>query len=66
MPWQYRLHEWLADRVSWIQYPHIRDYNRKPPKPTYAQMSEKQRGWFWFRVFWGSVICLAIYGNLIR
>ncbi|WP_316854236.1 hypothetical protein [Ralstonia holmesii] len=28
----YRTQEWLADRVSFVQYPHIRAVRRKPAK----------------------------------
>jgi len=24
MKFRYRVHEWLADRISWVQYPNIR------------------------------------------
>ena len=24
MKLQHRIHEWMADRISWVQYPHIR------------------------------------------
>ncbi|PLT18743.1 hypothetical protein [Ralstonia mannitolilytica] len=28
----FRVHEWLADRVSFVQYPNIRAVRRKPAK----------------------------------
>jgi hypothetical protein len=61
----FRVREWLADRVPWIQYPRRSHtvYERRWPR--YQDLTGKQRAWVWFAVFWGLVICLSIYGNLI-
>jgi len=29
---QHRAQEWLADRVSWVQYPNVRQIGRKSPR----------------------------------
>jgi len=31
----------------------------------YRNMTRKQKGWVYFFVFWGLVVLLSIYGNLI-
>lgn len=58
-----RIHEWLAERVPWIQYPDARFGNE--PRFRLSGLSGKQRGWIVFGIFWLSVIGLSIYGNLI-
>jgi hypothetical protein len=60
-----RIQEWFADRVPWIQYPQGANFVYERRWPRYRDLSGKQRGWFWFAVFWLSVICLSIYGNFI-
>lgn len=61
-----RIHEWLAERVSWIQYPHTRLGWRRPTLLSrYRNLSGKQRGWLVFAIFWTLVIALSIYGNSI-
>lgn len=32
MKWQHYAQEWLADRVSWVQYPNIRLVSQSRPK----------------------------------
>ena len=59
-----RIHEWLAERVSWIQYPDLRA-QRRGLVWRYRMLSGKQRAWFCFAVFWSLAILLSIYGNLI-
>ena len=62
-----RVHEWLAERVSWVQYPDARFGNdpRFSLSNWLSRRTWKQRWWLAFAVFWGSLICLSIYGNLI-
>jgi hypothetical protein len=59
-----RIHEWLADHVQWIQYPNVTLLPERRPFRL-RDLTWKQRWWFAFYVFWGSVIALSIYGNLI-
>lgn len=69
MFWQlkWRAHEWLADHVDWVQYPRVRYIPRSGPSlaTRYRNMTRKQKGWVFFFVFWGLVVSLSIYGNLI-
>jgi len=69
MWWRIRMraHEWLADRVDWIQYPRVvYAPGQSPPRFSwYRRLNRKQRGWVFFFVFWGLVCLLSIYGNLI-
>jgi hypothetical protein len=58
-----RIHEWLADRYSWIQYPDARFPQER--RLRFRYLSSKQRGWLAFAVFWFLVAALSIYGNLI-
>ena len=59
-----RIHEWLAERYSFIQYPCI--------KPRTARSVRREiffrKYWAWliFAAFWTSVGALSIYGNLIN
>jgi len=39
-------------------------YERRWPR--YRDLSGKQRAWVWFAAFWGAVIALSVYGNLIN
>jgi hypothetical protein len=63
-----RVHEWLAERVRWVQYPDLQAERRRQlnPNPSlwfhYKRMTWKQLGWFWFWVFWGGVSLLAFTG----
>jgi hypothetical protein len=57
-----RIHEMLAERFSWIQFPDLRrdavfQRGRLP-------LTGKQRAWVAFAVFWSFVALLSIYGNL--
>ena len=66
-----RIHEWLADRLTWVQYPKPTAY--RPPRVSarpslsyrWLALSRAGKGWVLFAVFWGSVVALSIYGNLI-
>jgi hypothetical protein len=60
-----RIHEWLADHFEWIQYPNI---TLLPERRgfRYRDLTGKQRGWFWFGVFWTLVAALSVYGNLLN
>ncbi len=65
-----RIHEWLADHVSWVQYPVIRPAAdrhrlRRSVRP-WNVLTWRQKGWRVFWLFWGAVLGLSIYGNLIR
>jgi hypothetical protein len=63
-----RIHEWLADRVSWVQYPKITPARRGARGSLYwrwSVMTRREHGWALFWVFWGGVVALSIYGNVI-
>lgn len=67
-----RVHEWLADHTRLVQYPAPARYvprfqpNRRPGLAyRWRVMPPKRRAWVYFALFWGSVIALSIYGNLI-
>jgi hypothetical protein len=53
-----RIHEWLADHVSWVQYPSPRRSNFEPLwvvlRNEYRRMSRRQRAWVWFLIFWSA------------
>lgn len=59
-----RIHEWLADHVSWVQYPGVTIVPLRRPFRL-SDLTWKQRWWVAFCIFWGSIIALSIYGNLI-
>ncbi|MDB6104039.1 MAG: hypothetical protein JWO52_4038 [Gammaproteobacteria bacterium] len=61
-----RIHEWLAQHVRWIPYPDIRPrYNQRTFNPlAWKNLSNKQRGWVFFAIFWGGLIMLSLIGNL--
>jgi hypothetical protein len=55
-----RIHEWLADHCRWVQYPSVREL-REPARrrsvwDQYRAMTRRERGWFWFAVFWLSIL----------
>jgi len=60
-----RIHEWLADHVSWVQYPTYKREYSPSLLYRYQVLTGKERGWFWFFVFWGCVVALSIFGNII-
>ena len=66
-----RIHEWLADHTTHVQYPAPARYiaRKKPPRATlwdrWCCATRAQQGWVLFAIFWGSVVALSIYGNLI-
>lgn len=63
-----RIHEWLADRIDWVQYPRLVLVHRQPHRTLsyrWSVMTWKQRGWVLFFAWWGAVCALSIYGNLI-
>lgn len=59
---QVRIHEWLADRISWVQYPKVRPAAPVQASPSlwrqYRNLRRKQRAWVWFGLFWGSIAVL--------
>lgn len=63
-----RVHEWLADRFSWVQYPDVRRavLKQRHPKPSlwwrYKMLTWRQAGWLWFFVFWAIVGLMASIG----
>ena len=63
-----RIHEWLAQHVRWIPYPDIRPRRgqRSFHPLAWRNLSNKQRGWVFFGIFWALVGALSIYGNLIE
>jgi len=61
----FRLHIWLANRITWVQFPGLE--RQLPPEYFDApkrRMTGKQRAWMWFFVFWGLVVLASILGNL--
>jgi hypothetical protein len=58
----FRAREWMAERFSSAQYPPQRI---TPHRFRFRGLSRKQRWWVAFAIFWGSLIALSIYGNLI-
>ena len=57
---KHRIHEWLADRIPWVQYPdgaHM-VYERRWPR--YRDLSGKQRAWRITGLFWVGVIIFAL------
>lgn len=59
-----RVHEWLADNVSWIQYPNVHLLPQR--RIGWRYLSGKQKAWLTFAIFWGCVILFSIYGNSIN
>ena len=60
-----RFHIWLANRITWVQYPGL---ERQPPPEYFLNerpMSGKARAWVWFFVFWGLVCLASLIGNLL-
>lgn len=59
---QVRIHEWLADRISWVQYPKVRPAATLQAPPgiwrQYCNLTRKQRAWLWFGALWGSIAAL--------
>lgn len=67
-----RVHEWLAERVPWIQYPDARFpqerkllFKIRSMAAKVQNLTWKQKGWLLFALFWGSLIALSIFGNLL-
>lgn len=60
-----RIHEWLAERVSFIQYPDARFPQERRFMSRIRNLTSKQRWWLAFALGWGSVIAFSVYGNLI-
>ena len=58
-----RIHEWIAERVPWVQYPDARFPQQKRLLFRLRNLTGKQRWWILFAVFWSSVIALSIFGN---
>lgn len=60
-----RMHEWLADRCTWVQYPDLKKAHARQqyPKPSlwwrYRRMTWRQVGWFWFAIFWSVIALMA-------
>lgn len=54
-----RIHEWLADRISWVQYPKIRPANRRTAQA--ATMFRYSMPWpYRVAMLVGAVALLAI------
>lgn len=63
-----RIHEWLADRISWVQYPQITPVRPNPRRTLsyrWSVLTARERGWVYFAIFWSAVVALSVYGNLI-
>lgn len=66
LTWRIRVHEWLADRFTFVQYPDIRPrpYGYQPPtlRQRWRNLTRKQRAWICFAVFWTFVLYLMGWG----
>ncbi len=65
-----RIHEWLADQFTWVQYPEIQPARtRRQEHRTllyrWSVMTRREHGWALFWIFWSLVVALSIFGNLI-
>lgn len=64
-----RIHEWLADRCRWVQYPRIGPAASRNPRASLAWrwsvMTWRERGWVLFWCYVGGAVLLSIYGNLV-
>ena len=60
-----RIHEWLADRISWVQYPDPRTGLLRPRTlvERWDNLSRSGKGWILLFAFWGALILLSIWGN---
>ena len=60
-----RIHERLAERYTWVQFPSPNAYLPRPSLGRrYQFLSREQQGWVVFTIIWGTVIVLSIIGNL--
>lgn len=59
-----RIHEWLADHVTWIQYPNVTMLPERS-RFRFRDLSGKQKWWAAVFTFWALMILLSVYGNLI-
>lgn len=60
-----RIHERLAERFPWVQYPKRDAYfPRESLWHRYQCLSRKEQGWAVFLAFWGSVFFIAFLANL--
>ena len=68
MSMKIRVHEWMADRFSWVQYPDLRReaMKQRHPRPTlmwhYKRLTWKQLGWICFFIFWACIGLMASIG----
>lgn len=68
MSMKIRVHEWMAEHFSWVQYPDLRReaLRQRHPPPSlwfrYKRLTWKQLGWLWFFIFWGVVALMASIG----
>lgn len=60
-----RIHERLADRFTWVQYP-TRDayFPRQSLWFRFQCFDGKQRAWIVFTAFWGGLFFIAFLANL--
>ena len=60
-----RIHERLAERYTWVQFPKPSAYSaRLSLWRRYQLLTREQQGWVVFASFWGTLIVLSIIGNL--
>ncbi|MBB5508160.1 hypothetical protein [Paraburkholderia atlantica] len=55
MKFTLRAHEWLADHVSWVQYPNIRQISQKRPRVFWANPMP-----LGFRILFGTACLLML------
>lgn len=57
-----RIHEWLADHVSWIQYPNVTLLPLQRRRLLrFSDLSGKERAWLITMGVWLFVILIALY-----
>jgi hypothetical protein len=60
-----RLHERLAERFNWIQYPKPSAYlPRFTLWQRFQYLSRKQQAWVVFAIFWSTVCAMSLIGNI--
>ena len=63
----YRFQAWLADRITWVQYPGLQRLDTSDHAYFSASLSNskkrKRNAWTAFFVFWGLVVLASILGT---
>ena len=62
-----RIHEWLADHISWVQYPYVTllpQYERR--RFRFRDLSGKQQAWIITGLIWLGVILFGLWGSTLK